>query len=82
MKHSPGTTAEVRLVIGDGVVLTVGNRLPGTTGGAGTGNGIAGMRQRAELLGGRLEAGPVGGQWVVRAEFAPDEVTAVPGEAR
>ena len=31
----------------------------------GGGNGITGMRERAEVLGGRLEAGPAGGGWRV-----------------
>ncbi len=40
--------------------------------GLGTGNGIAGMRQRAELLGGSLVAGPHGNGWRVLAELPLD----------
>ncbi|TDD08945.1 two-component sensor histidine kinase [Saccharopolyspora terrae] len=84
VKHSPGTTALVRLAIDDGVVLTVGNALPSAAGAVEPGNGIAGMRQRAELLGGRLRAGPAGDEWVVRAEFSPEphDLLPTPGEAR
>ncbi len=45
-----------------------------TVGIPGTGRGLAGARQRAELFGGTLEAGPYGSGWRVRAE--------VPYEAR
>ncbi|MFF9088286.1 sensor histidine kinase [Streptomyces sp. NPDC014991] len=33
----------------------------------GSGSGLAGMRERAALLGGRFEAGPEGARWAVRA---------------
>ncbi|GAB2472697.1 hypothetical protein GCM10027030_04020 [Luteococcus sediminum] len=39
----------------------------------GSGRGILGMRQRAELLGGGLEAGPHGRGWRVLAELGLDE---------
>ncbi|MFJ4953737.1 sensor histidine kinase [Streptomyces sp. NPDC088760] len=35
----------------------------------GSGAGLAGMRERAALLGGRFEAGPEAGRWAVRAEL-------------
>jgi signal transduction histidine kinase len=42
----------------------------GDAGGAGPGgHGIAGMRERAEALGGRFRAGPEGDAFVVRAEL-------------
>jgi signal transduction histidine kinase len=64
-RHSGGTTATVRLGFGDGG-LRVEVDDDGTTRGAvqpparanGSGNGIAGMTERAAALGGRLEAGP------------------------
>lgn len=42
-------------------------------GGSGAGRGIVGMRERAKLVGGRLEAGPVSGGFAVRA-WLPLEV--------
>ena len=39
-------------------------RVPETP--AGGGHGLTGMRERVEVLGGRLEAGPAGGGWRVR----------------
>jgi signal transduction histidine kinase len=61
-RHSGGTTATVRLGFGDGG-LRVEVDDDGTTRGAparanGSGNGIAGMTERATALGGTLEAGP------------------------
>ena len=69
---------------GDGVALAVSNRslgAAGATGGAtggasfgrlaptGGGFGVAGMRERAEELGGSLTAGPVNGGWRVKVEL-------------
>jgi signal transduction histidine kinase len=60
-KHAPGATADVTLrFLPDGYAVEVVD----TGGGAapladtGPGYGLTGMRERAELLGGRLEAGP------------------------
>ncbi|EYT83468.1 histidine kinase [Streptomyces sp. Tu 6176] len=60
-KHAPG--ARVRLSLDyrdDQVVLDVRDSggSPGELAGAGGGYGLLGMRERAELLGGSLEAGP------------------------
>jgi signal transduction histidine kinase len=65
VKHAPGSPTEVRLAVGGGkATLTVDSRAePGT----GTGLGVVSMRERAESLGGRCEAGPGGGGWLVRA---------------
>ncbi|MER6977050.1 sensor histidine kinase [Streptomyces carpinensis] len=60
-KHAPGAKVRVRLDYGEHqVMLDVrdsGGR-PGELAGAGGGYGLLGMRERAELLGGSLEAGP------------------------
>ncbi|WP_083885233.1 sensor histidine kinase [Nocardia thailandica] len=70
-KHAPGAPAAVRLVVDeDHATLTVTNELPlGPPLPAGDGMGLRGMRQRAELLGGRIAAGRDAGGWAVRAGF-------------
>jgi signal transduction histidine kinase len=71
-RHAPGSAIDMRLVYGDGILsLTVTNQLSdgshpvadvSTRGG---GYGLTGMRERAELLGGTLAAGPAGSSWRV-----------------
>ncbi|WP_132116916.1 sensor histidine kinase [Actinocrispum wychmicini] len=61
-KHSPGASVTVVLKLVNGwcsleVVDTGGDSAEPT----GTGYGLVGMRERAELIGGSLEAGPTGG---------------------
>ena len=43
--------------------------------GAGGGYGLAGMRERAELIGAQLTAGPKGNGWQVSLTI-PDRITA------
>ncbi|MFJ5268863.1 sensor histidine kinase [Streptomyces sp. NPDC088358] len=60
-KHAPGAKVHVRLEYGEHeVTLAVRDSggAPGELGAAGAGYGLLGMRERAELLGGSLEAGP------------------------
>jgi signal transduction histidine kinase len=67
-KHASGAQVEVRLEHEAGeVALTVTN-LSGRRAAPANerGYGLTGMRERAELLGGTLEAGPVEGGWRVR----------------
>jgi signal transduction histidine kinase len=63
-KHAPGATVAVALRLGpDGHEVEVrddGARSPAVLATSGGGYGLTGMRERAELLGGRLEAGPAG----------------------
>jgi signal transduction histidine kinase len=60
-KHAaPEATAEVTVdYAADGLHLSIRNDGTATAEPAGDGSGIAGMRARAEALGGRLQAGPV-----------------------
>ncbi|PGH44724.1 two-component sensor histidine kinase [Micromonospora sp. WMMA1996] len=48
---------------------------------AGGGHGIVGMRERVEVLGGRLEAGPTGEGWRVRTVLPPTAPDRTPGAA-
>jgi signal transduction histidine kinase len=63
-KHAPGAEVSVALRLAtDGYEVEVrddGARGPAPLGETGGGYGLTGMRERAELLGGRLEAGPDG----------------------
>jgi signal transduction histidine kinase len=65
-RHSAADRVEMLLAYAqDGTTLTVQDHGPGApvaVGGAGDGGGygLTGMRERAELLGGRLSAGPTG----------------------
>ena len=60
LKHAgPNTRTEARLTSdGDGVAVEVLDDGQGTTSLPGSGHGIVGMRERAQLLGGSLDAGP------------------------
>lgn len=75
LRHAPGTRrvdVAVRHVPGAWVVEVVDlgaapGSAPTTT--AGSGRGLVGMRERAAVLGGHVEAGPAGAGWRVRATF-------------
>jgi signal transduction histidine kinase len=73
MRHAgPGATARVRVWQEDAtLVVEVVDTGTGTTGyGIPEGHGVHGMRERAEALGGTLDAGPVpGGGFAVRARL-------------
>ncbi|WP_280235488.1 sensor histidine kinase [Nocardia cyriacigeorgica] len=70
-KHAPGATVRFRLVVDPATVtLRVANTVPaGAPAQLGAGMGLTGMRQRAELLGGRMTAGHDDGGWAVEVRF-------------
>lgn len=63
-KHAPGAAVRIRMVFGDGEIeLSVANGAPTSAPTAlaesGGGYGLSGLKERAELIGGTLEAGPL-----------------------
>jgi signal transduction histidine kinase len=75
LKHAgPGSRTEVRLVSnGQAITIEVLNSGRGATILPGSGHGILGMRERAQLLGGSLDAGPrPGGGFRVVAHLPVD----------
>jgi signal transduction histidine kinase len=63
-KHAPGAKVTISLRYTSGwcelEVTDSGGRQPGPLAASGGGYGLVGMRERAELIGGTLEAGPAG----------------------
>jgi signal transduction histidine kinase len=69
LRHAHTGEASVRVELDGALRVEVADRGSGPVAGEG-GSGIAGMRRRAESLGGRLEAGPrAGGGFLVSAEL-------------
>ncbi len=72
LRHAPGAEVgvDVRAAPGEGARIRVANRVGAVVGTpTGAGAGVRGMRERAALLGGTLEAGVVGAEFVVSAEL-------------
>jgi signal transduction histidine kinase len=82
MRHAPGSAVQVKLFYGEAALVVeirnnglppdgqaVGTDQGGRSGfGHGSGHGIIGMRERATMLGGNLQAGPTGkGEFLVTA---------------
>lgn len=71
-KHAADSKSTVSLMISErSAGLAVHNRLPAAVAAAASsdGRGLRGMRQRVELLGGAIEAGPTAEGWSVYAEI-------------
>ncbi|MBO0768496.1 MAG: hypothetical protein J2O48_07400 [Solirubrobacterales bacterium] len=71
-KHAPGAAVSVKLDAGPPLAISVENACPvpvaaSTLAHSGGGYGLAGMRERAEELGGSFSAGPVADGWRVEA---------------
>jgi signal transduction histidine kinase len=71
VKHAPGSRAEVTVDRSDStLVIEVINEGVRRSRAAGSGRGLLNMRERAQAVGGVLEAGPSAGRrWRVRAEL-------------
>jgi signal transduction histidine kinase len=71
VKHAGGTEVAIAIDAGEEIVVTVENRLAdfpvavGALAGSGGGYGIVGMRERAQALGGTLQAGATDDGWRV-----------------
>lgn len=75
-KHEPRSGAEVVLECGrDELHLLVSNDLAAESVRQPGGNGLKGMRERAELLGGSFHAGPHDGRWVVEVRLGDREAS-------
>lgn len=79
-KHAPGAPVWIRMIYGDGELeLSVSNGAPTAPPTAladsGGGYGLSGLKERAELIGGTLEAGPVSAP-------GPDTAADVDADAR
>jgi signal transduction histidine kinase len=75
-KHAPDSESTVTLQVSAVTArLAINNRLPVAmaAGKCPEGRGLNGMRQRVELLGGAIEAGPTGDGWSVCAEIPLQE---------
>lgn len=71
-KHAPDAQSTVTLTISRAsAMLAISNQLPVTVTAAraSEGRGLRGMRQRVELLGGRIDIGPANDGWSVSAEI-------------
>jgi len=67
-RHAPRSPARVRLeIMDDGARISVDNPVTSPDGAPTDGSGIRGMRERAESLGGTLDAGPSVTGWHVEA---------------
>ncbi|CAM3846657.1 sensor histidine kinase [Tsukamurella strandjordii] len=70
LRHAPGCAVGVRVWIDDQVQIRVRNSIPKRKGLERKGFGLAGMRERASLVGGTVSAGiDHRGDWLVRASL-------------
>ncbi|WP_435093368.1 sensor histidine kinase [Clavibacter michiganensis] len=79
-RHAPGSAVTLTTEAGPArIALTIENALPVAAPATAPGYGLVGMRERAALVGGRLEAGPTGsGTWRVRLELPVEPMPVEP----
>jgi signal transduction histidine kinase len=77
-KHARPAHTDIQIThAGDMLTVEVADDSPHAAPSAGEGSGLRGMHERAEQLGGTLEAGPAPGRgWRVRVRFPIERVTA------
>ena len=68
-KHAPGAPVAVEVVIAQDVQVRVSNPLTAAVGGGGSGFGLVGVAERVEQVGGTLEHGVRGGDFVLDARL-------------
>jgi signal transduction histidine kinase len=83
MKHAPGAEVHVRLTVNDGHleidVVDHGGSGSSSLATSGSGLGLIGMRERVELLGGCLTAGPqAGGGWSLHVQLPLAPAAVIP----
>jgi signal transduction histidine kinase len=69
LRHAGPVPTAVRLELGPDLVVQVASDLPDGLTRRSDGRGLVGMRERVNLHGGTLSAGPHDGQWVVSARL-------------
>lgn len=70
LRHAGAVPVQVRVTVSGGSLdLEVRNLLTAAVPGPGRGSGLRGIRERAALLGGRAQTGPLEGGWRVYAEL-------------
>lgn len=82
LRHAPGSDVEVEILFPPGaVVLTVRNDAGGVPSGGGSRRGLTGLRERAALFGGSVQAGPQpgGGFGLVVVLPVPGVQSSIPG---
>ncbi|WP_405061775.1 histidine kinase [Kribbella sp. NBC_01505] len=67
-KHAPGRTVDVSFEVSDGLIIVVSNEVTAASAAVpGTGLGLLGLRERLDLLGGRLDYGLLDGAFRLTA---------------
>lgn len=69
-RHAPGAPVEVAITVGTDVAARIANPIPASVrASTSAGHGLAGMTERAQVLGGTVVAGPDGPAWRVECRL-------------